>query len=159
MPAAIDPLIKKQVINQWLGGNCRDKIAANNDIGAGTVSNIINEWKKGVEDSDYDSLRELTVPLKKKEIGLNELAPFVRLYNYIKKLARVQCLDLIDPKPQEVEKKSGYWYRLAWMIGVDMNRHLCVLMMSLTILGAKLKGRQIHGLQCLIDASQEKLGC
>src|SRR2546428_9445212 len=32
------------------------------------------------------SLRELTVPLKKKEIGLNELAPFVRHYIYLKKL-------------------------------------------------------------------------
>ena len=88
MPAAIDPLIKKQVINQWLGGNCRDKIAANNDIGAGTVSNIINEWKKGVEDSDYDSLRELTMSLKKQGIGLdlNDLACSVRLNNYISKL-------------------------------------------------------------------------
>jgi type V secretory pathway adhesin AidA len=45
MPSAIDPLIKKQVINQWLAG---DRIAAENKIGAGTVSNIVNEWKKGV---------------------------------------------------------------------------------------------------------------
>src|SRR5437870_4574689 len=86
MPAAIDTQVKKQVIKQYLSGDSRDRIAANNDIGAGTVTNIINEWKKGVEYSDYDSLRELTVPLKKKEIGLNELAPFVRHYIYLKKL-------------------------------------------------------------------------
>jgi hypothetical protein len=48
MPAAIDPVIKKQVINQWLSGGSRDRIAADNGIGAGTVSNIIDEWKKGV---------------------------------------------------------------------------------------------------------------
>ena len=87
MPAAIDFHVKKQVINRWLSGDSRDKIAADNDIGAGTVTNIINEWKKGVEDSDYDSLRGLTVPLKKQGIGLSELAPLVRLYNYLKKLS------------------------------------------------------------------------
>jgi transposase len=61
MPAPIDMHVKKQVINQWLSGDSRDRIAADNGIGAGTVSNIINEWKKGVEDSEYDPVRELAV--------------------------------------------------------------------------------------------------
>lgn len=52
MPAAIDPVIKKQVIKQWLSGDSRDRIAANNGIGAGTVSNIIDESKKRMQDSD-----------------------------------------------------------------------------------------------------------
>jgi hypothetical protein len=65
MPAGIDTQVKKQVINQWLSGESRDRIAVDNDIGAGTVSNIINDWKKGVEDSEYNSLRELAVSLKK----------------------------------------------------------------------------------------------
>ena len=90
MPSAIDSKIKKHVINQWLSGDSRDRIADDNGIGAGTVSNIIGEWKKGVEDSDYDSLRELTVPLKKQGIGIIELAPFVRVYNYIQKLGANQ---------------------------------------------------------------------
>jgi len=76
MPAAIDAQVKKQVINQWLSGDSRDRIAADNNIGAGTVSNIINEWKKGVEDSDYDSLRELTVPLKKTRDWFNRSRSF-----------------------------------------------------------------------------------
>ena len=46
MPAAIDPVIKKQVVNQWLSGDSRDRIAADIGIGAGTVSNIIDECKK-----------------------------------------------------------------------------------------------------------------
>jgi hypothetical protein len=33
MPAAIDPVIKKQVVKQWLSGDSRDRIAADNDIG------------------------------------------------------------------------------------------------------------------------------
>ncbi|MFZ0511583.1 MAG: hypothetical protein WAM14_08255 [Candidatus Nitrosopolaris sp.] len=46
MPAAIDPLIKKQVTAQYLQGVSRDRIAADNGVGTGTVSNIIDEWKK-----------------------------------------------------------------------------------------------------------------
>jgi transposase len=66
MQAAIDTQVKRRVINQWVSGDSRDKIAADNKIGAGTVTNIMNEWKKGVEDSDYESIRELAVFSKNK---------------------------------------------------------------------------------------------
>ena len=69
MPSAISDEIKDRTIKQWLSGDSRDRIAAGNDIGAGTVSNIINEWKKGVEDSDYNSLRQLTCLLRNKELA------------------------------------------------------------------------------------------
>ena len=110
MPAAIDSQVKKHVINQWLSGDSRDRIAADNDIGAGTVTNIINEWKKGVEDSDYDSLRELTMSLKRQGIGLNESACSVRLNNYISKLGAnevdiesfiVNCMNGANSLPPE----------------------------------------------------------
>ena len=90
MPAAIDAQVKKQVINQWLSGDSRDRIAADNGIGAGTVSNIIGEWKKGVEDSDYDSLRELAVYSKKEGFGLSHVSSLIRLSNYIQKLGANQ---------------------------------------------------------------------
>jgi hypothetical protein len=94
MPAAIDTQVKKQVITQWLGGNRRDRIAADNNIGAGTVTDIIIEWKKGIEDSDYDSVRELAVSLKRQGIGLNDLACSVRLNN---------CIKNIGTNPDEIE--------------------------------------------------------
>ena len=78
MPTAIDVKVKKQVINEWLTGDSRDRVAANNNIGAGTVTNIINEWKKGVQDSEYQSVRDLA--------AYCELASRFRLYNYINKL-------------------------------------------------------------------------
>jgi len=90
MPAAIDPEVKKQVINQWLSGDSRDRIAADNDIGAGTVSNIINEWKKGLADSEYETIRELAVFSKKQGLNLGEHASSVRLRNYIEKLGANQ---------------------------------------------------------------------
>src|SRR5215831_16791730 len=86
MPAAIDPIIKKQVVNQWLSGDSRDRIAADNGIGTGTVSNIIDDWKKGVQDSDYESIRELSVFCKKQGITLNALASCIRVNNYIQRL-------------------------------------------------------------------------
>jgi transposase-like protein len=86
MPAAIDQIIKQRVIAQYLQGVSRDKIAADNGIGAGTVSNIINEFKKGVQDSDYESIRELSVFCKKQGITLNTLASCIRLNNYIQGL-------------------------------------------------------------------------
>jgi transposase len=52
MPAAIDPIIKQWVIAQYLQGVSRDKIAANNGIGTGTVSNIIDEWKKRMQENE-----------------------------------------------------------------------------------------------------------
>jgi hypothetical protein len=86
MPAAIDPIIKQRVIAQYLQGVSRDTIAADNGIGTGTVSNIIDEWKKRVQDSDYESIRELSVFCKKQGITLNTLASCMRLNNYIESL-------------------------------------------------------------------------
>src|SRR5215472_3450624 len=86
MPAAIDPVIKKQVINQWLSGDSRDRIAADNGIGTGTVSNIIDDWKKGVQNSDYESIRELSIFYKKQGMTLKDLASCIRINNYIQSL-------------------------------------------------------------------------
>ena len=86
MPAAIDPIIKQRVIAQYLQGVSRDAIAADNGIGTGTVSNFIDEWKKRMQDSDYESMRELSVFCKKQGITLNALASCIRLNNYIQSL-------------------------------------------------------------------------
>lgn len=66
MPAAIKNDIKTNVIKEWLNGDARDKIAADNQIGAGTVTGIVNEYKKGVDDVEYESIRELAISCKKQ---------------------------------------------------------------------------------------------
>ncbi|MDQ6668712.1 MAG: hypothetical protein M3Y53_10890 [Thermoproteota archaeon] len=90
MPAAIDTQVKKQVINQWLSGDSRDKIATDNNVGQGTVSGIITEWKKGVGDSEYESIRELAVYSKKEGFGLSHIASSIRQTNYMGKLGANQ---------------------------------------------------------------------
>jgi hypothetical protein len=87
MPAAINEQIRKQVIHQWVSGDSRDKIAIDNSIGEGTVSGIVNEWKRGFEGSEYESVRELAVQSKKQGLDLSDLASHFRLYNFIKKSA------------------------------------------------------------------------
>jgi len=49
MPTEIDTQVKKQVIKEWLSGDSSYRIAADNSIGASSVSIIINEWKRGFE--------------------------------------------------------------------------------------------------------------
>jgi hypothetical protein len=40
--------IKEEVIRKWLSGEQRDKIASDISMSAGTVTNIISEWKEGI---------------------------------------------------------------------------------------------------------------
>jgi hypothetical protein len=69
-----------------LSGHTRDNIAADNDIGAGTVSDIVTEWRKGIDEVEYESVRELSIYYRKQGINLGALTSSVRLDNYINKL-------------------------------------------------------------------------
>ena len=42
MPPLIYELVRRKVIEQWINGFPRDKIASDLQIGAGTVSNTMN---------------------------------------------------------------------------------------------------------------------
>ncbi|MFZ0510245.1 MAG: hypothetical protein WAM14_01450 [Candidatus Nitrosopolaris sp.] len=86
MPVAIEPIIKQRVKAQYLQGDSRDKIAADNHIGTGTVSNILDEWKKGVQGSDYESVRDLAIHCKKEGVNLGDLMSALRIKNHIKQI-------------------------------------------------------------------------
>jgi hypothetical protein len=47
--------IRKEIISRWLKGHSRDQIAKEVDIGAGTVSSIIKEYKQN--DQDFDPIK------------------------------------------------------------------------------------------------------
>jgi hypothetical protein len=84
MPASINEQTRTQVIHQWVSGDTRDKIAIDNSIGKGTVSGIVNDCKRGLEDTEYESVRELVVQSKKQGLSLIDLASHFRLYNFKK---------------------------------------------------------------------------
>ena len=59
MGAPIDEIVRRRVVQLWLSGVPRDKIAVENNIGAGTVSSIINNYKVGLDNSEFECVREL----------------------------------------------------------------------------------------------------
>lgn len=86
MPPALDENVKERVRRLWFSGETRKDIAAACGIGAGSVSNIIDECTKGLEKSDLRWIRELAVQRKKEGNTLAEFASIYRRHNYIKKL-------------------------------------------------------------------------
>jgi hypothetical protein len=85
MPAPIDEIVKRRVVQQWLAGDSRPKIAIDNNIGEGTVSGIVSEFKIGLDSSEFDSARQLSLEVRKQGLTMSELSSHVRLYNFIKK--------------------------------------------------------------------------
>jgi vacuolar-type H+-ATPase subunit I/STV1 len=76
---------RRNVIRQWISGLPRDTIAAENNIGAGTVSSIIASYKVGLEELDFNLIRQLAVEARQHGLNLSELASHFRLYNYFLK--------------------------------------------------------------------------
>ncbi len=68
MPSKLPDNIKPTVIQQWLAGAQRDKIAVDNGISAGAVSNIVSSWRRAVGSYVADELRELAVNLRRNGI-------------------------------------------------------------------------------------------
>jgi hypothetical protein len=84
MPAPINEIVKRRVIQQWLSGEARAKIAIDNNVGEGTVSSIISYFKIGLDDAEFDSSRELALQARKQGLNLSDLASNFRLHNFIK---------------------------------------------------------------------------
>lgn len=78
--------IKVKVINEWIQGISRDKIALDNDIGAGTVTSIIQQAKSNYPHYDIDLIRELALKIKKENLDLNYFASSVRLKKVLDRL-------------------------------------------------------------------------
>jgi len=69
MQPRISPAVKSAVIEAWLKGMGRDAIADTEGIGGGTATNIIREWRGGLDGAVADELREFAVGLRKLKIS------------------------------------------------------------------------------------------
>jgi hypothetical protein len=74
--------IKVQVLYQWIQGISRDKISENNDIGRGSVTNIIEHFKTTTV-PDIDLMRETSLQIKKQDIAIFSLAASLRLRRFL----------------------------------------------------------------------------
>ena len=86
MPLRIPHDIRNQVIRQWLAGEARDKIAIQTGLSAGTISNIVSDWRHKIGYPTADALRQLAVDLKRLGISIIECAIGFRTLSTIKKL-------------------------------------------------------------------------
>ncbi len=82
MPPLTDERTRGNVVREWISGFPRDQIAEHTGIGAGTVSSIIANYKAGLDDLHFDSIRQLAVEARQHGWNFAELASHVRLYNY-----------------------------------------------------------------------------
>ena len=66
--------IKTKVIRECLIGKSRNEIALETGLATGSVSNIISQWKKGLQDPQYQDVRELAVQSRRLEMSLTDCA-------------------------------------------------------------------------------------
>jgi hypothetical protein len=84
MGSKIPKVVREKVITEWLQGLSRDKIAVNNDIGGGTVTEIIKDYSEN--NSDVDKQREFVVALMREGTDLNLFASSIRLKRFLERL-------------------------------------------------------------------------
>ena len=82
MPPLTEEQTRGNVIREWILGFTRDQIAEQNGIGAGTVSSIIANYRDGLDDLDFDSIRQLAVEARQQGWNFADLASHARLHNY-----------------------------------------------------------------------------
>jgi hypothetical protein len=85
MPRIISREEKRSVIDDWLGGESRNKIAIKHDLGSSTVYNYILEWSNEFGVQRADRLRALAIKLKKNRLTVTDCAKGLRMLMIFKK--------------------------------------------------------------------------
>jgi hypothetical protein len=86
MGGRIPELIRRNVFRQWLDGLPRKQIARDNQIGTGTVSEIIKEIKEKDSEAQIDLLRETVVMLKRQGLNIGFFAQSIRLKRILEEI-------------------------------------------------------------------------
>jgi hypothetical protein len=91
MPIRISNDTRNQVIREWLAGEPRDKIASDTELAAGTISNIIRDWRHDLGYPTADALRQFSIDLKRLGISTTDCAIGFRTVNIIKRLGLAEA--------------------------------------------------------------------
>jgi hypothetical protein len=91
MPIGISHDTRNQVIREWLAGEPRDKIASDTELAAGTITNIVRDWRHELGYPTADALRQLAIDLKRLGINTVDCAIGFRIVNIIKRLGLVEA--------------------------------------------------------------------
>ena len=87
--------IKSAVIDSWISGKTRDKIAAEFNISTGQVSNIIEQWQNRIGVFDANNLRKLGLALKKASMSPIQCVNGLRITNILNQLGIDDAISLI----------------------------------------------------------------
>jgi len=82
----IDQNVKSIVIREYLNGTSRDKIAQIAGISAGTASNIIKDWKDGINMPNVEQVRDFSTEVKKAGMSIGQCAQGYRMFQLMKNL-------------------------------------------------------------------------
>jgi hypothetical protein len=83
MGGRIPEPIRRKVLREWLDGRPREQIAKDNQIGTGTVSEIIKAIKEKDSEAQLDLLRETAVMLRREGLSIDDFAESIRLKRFL----------------------------------------------------------------------------
>jgi hypothetical protein len=83
MGGRIPEPIRRKVLTEWLDGLAREQIAKDNQIGTGTVSEIIKAVKEKDSEARLDVLRETAVMLRREGMSIDDFAESIRLKRFL----------------------------------------------------------------------------
>ena len=86
MGARIPESKKSMIIQKWLSGMNRDRIAAECGLSGGAVSSIIANWRDLIGFDLADQLREISIALRKRSLTPVECATALRFINIMENL-------------------------------------------------------------------------
>jgi hypothetical protein len=86
MGGKIPEPIRRKVLRQWLEGTPRRQIARDNQIGTGTVSEIIKAIKEIDSEARIDALRETAVILRRESLNIDTLLESIRLKQILEEI-------------------------------------------------------------------------
>jgi hypothetical protein len=75
--------IRRKVLREWLEGHPRQQIAIDNQIGTGTVSEVIKAIKEKDSEAGIDVLRAAAVILRREGFNTDTLLESIRLKQFL----------------------------------------------------------------------------
>src|SRR5215217_2946627 len=111
MPIRISDDTRNQVIREWLAGELRDKIASDTELSAGTITNILRDWRHQLGYPTADALRQLAIDLKRLGISTTDCAIGFRTVNIIKRLGLVEAYEEkgLESFVSDIYNKCNYY--------------------------------------------------
>src|SRR5581483_10106808 len=81
----IPDVIRSRILQLWLAGENRDDIGRQTRVSAGTVSNVISDFKYDLANYDIGALRELGVAMKNAKVTPQQCADATRTLSILAK--------------------------------------------------------------------------